>query len=275
MNTTPKDIIKDVLRMQKHLLSLPEGKELFRDDVPPVVWFGDINSAKPKILVISANPNNIDKPEGNPRIPSSYNWDINKADVKKMEDDYNDYFRNNPDTGWFGKHPGSVKNKQGRIETFMNGLDASFYDGEYKYQGIHIDLLPFVTKLPFSKIADRIMAIPGLPEWIDQHLKEMIALIQPKLIVVNGRTNFEYFNQCVGLGLQPYHVTIHTFPMFKDSKNITVWETETIRNAGILIDILIKVLPVIATSVNMGSSCKYAWQVLYELGKRIKAQFKL
>lgn len=262
MNTTPKDIIEDVLRMQKHLLSLPEGKDLFRDDVPPVVWFGDINSAKPKILVISANPNNIDKPKENPRIPSSHNWDINKADVKKLEEDYNNYFRNNPDTGWFGK----VKGTQGRIEDFLNGLDASFYDGEYKYQGIHIDLLPFTTHKSFTKIANQIMAIPGLPEWIDQHVKEMIALIQPELVVVNGDTNFKYFNQCVGLGLQPYHVTIHTFSMFKDSKNIIVWDARTSDNAH---------YPVIATSINMGSFCTRSWEVLYELGKRIKEQFKL
>lgn len=272
MNTTPKDIIEDVLKMQKHLLSLPECKDLFRDDVPPVVWFGNIKSEKPKILVISANPNNIDKPEGNPRIPSSYKWNITKADVKKLEDDYNYYFCHQPDTGWFGKHPGSVKNKQGRIETFLNGLDASFYPVDSRYQGIHIDLLPFVTKLPFSQIADRIMAIPGLPEWIDQHIKEMIALIQPELVVVNGKTNFKYFKKCSTFASLPWKKTIHTF---KDSKNITVWETETIRNAGIVIDILIKVLPVIATSVNMGVPRGYTWEVLYELGKRIKEQFKL
>ena len=121
-------------------------KEEFRD-VPPVLWFGDIESSKPKVLVISANPNRPDQPESKPRIPYSNDWKKGGRDIAKLEEDYNRYFFNNPSTKWFGKN--NVQEGQGRIEDFLNGMDASFY-GTKKYQAIHIDLIPFSTTTTFT-----------------------------------------------------------------------------------------------------------------------------
>ena len=57
---------------------------------------------------------------------------------------------------WFGKEYKKTNKEQGRIEDFLNGLDASFYDKtnkeEYTYQAIHIDILPFATTESFSHI---------------------------------------------------------------------------------------------------------------------------
>ena len=167
-------------------------KEEFRD-VPPVLWFGDIESSKPKVLVISANPNRPDQPESKPRIPYSNDWKKGGRDIAKLEEDYNRYFFNNPSTKWFGKN--NVQEGQGRIEDFLNGMDASFY-GTKKYQAIHIDLIPFSTTTTFTQIDNQIMAINGLPEWVDKHVKKLVALIDPKVIIINGNSNFDFFNLC-------------------------------------------------------------------------------
>ena len=210
--------------------------EEFRD-VPPVLWFGDIESTKPKVLVISANPSRPDQPAGNPRIPSSIGWNINKVDISKLEDDYNRYFFNNPATQWFGKN--NVQEGQGRIEDFLNGMDASFY-GTKKYQAIHIDLIPFSTTTTFTQIDNQIMAIDSLPEWVDKHVKELIALIDPKVIIINGNSNFDFFNLCVNLGAQPYKAIVLPLNKGKEDATVTIWESSSTPK-------------IIATSLNMGS----------------------
>lgn len=216
--------------------------EEFRD-VPPVLWFGDIESSKPKVLVISANPNRPDQPESNPRIPYSNEW-------KK---DYNRYFFNNPYTNWFGKN--NVQEGQGRIEDFLNGMDASFY-GTKKYQAIHIDLIPFSTTTTFTQIDNQIMAIDGLPEWVDKHVKELVALIDPKVIIINGNSNFDFFNLCVNIGAQPYKALV--LPLNKGMKEatVTIWESSSTPK-------------IIATSLNMGSYCMHSWQTIMHLGEQV------
>ena len=106
-------IISESVEELKRLRTI--WKEEFRD-VPPVLWFGDIESSKPKVLVISANPNRPDQPESNPRIPYSNEWKKGGRDLAKLEEDYNRYFFNNPSTKWFGKN--NVQEGQGRIEDF-------------------------------------------------------------------------------------------------------------------------------------------------------------
>lgn len=245
-----KRIISESVEELKRLRKI--WPEEFRD-VPPVLWFGDIESQKPKVLVISANPSRPDQPAGNPRIPSSIGWNINKVDISKLEDDYNRYFFNNPATQWFGKN--NVQEGQGRIEDFLNGLDASFY-GTKKYQAIHIDLIPFSTTTTFTQIDNQIMAINGLPEWVEKHVKELIALIDPKVIIINGNSNFDFFNLCVNIGAQPYKALV--LPLNKGGKEatVTIWESSNTPK-------------IIATSLNMGSYCMHSWQTIMHLGEQV------
>lgn len=248
--TTP--IITDAISKWGTLRSIKENKIT---EIPPVLWFGDMRSDKDKIIVISANPNKPHLPARKPRIPCYKNWnkgsDIPSADL--LEKEYNEYFRTdlgrNPATNWFGLK--DKKTGQGRIEQFLNGLDASFYQSnKYKYQSIHIDLLPFATYLHFAKIADLLLEKnDGLSTWINKHIHDMIELINPKLIIVNGKTNFYYFNLCVNIGAQPY--TQHRY-----WKN-TIW----ISNSS---------PKVIATSFNMGSSCRLSCTELIDLGISVK-----
>ena len=232
-----------------------QGKETngeFRN-VPPILWFGHINSEKPKVLVVSANPNKPDYPEDSPRIPYCKEWVKGGRDVKELEKNFNNYFHYKPATNWFGKNPKQEKEEgqQGRIEDFLNGLDASFY-GEKKYQAIHIDLLPFSTKTTFTKIDTDIMAIDGLPQWINNHLQEMIALVQPQAIIVNGSTNFDYFNLCINLGAQPYQV-------HKIDRSV-VWISANRPNTPL----------VVGVSTNMGSYCMCGREKLFEIGQEVK-----
>ena len=225
---------------------------------PPVLWFGDICSEKPKVLVVSANPNRPDLPEDNPRISYCKEWKKGGRDLRELLKDFNSYFFNNPATNWFGKNPRKEKEdgRQGRIEDFLNGLDASFY-GEAKYQAIHIDLLPFSTKTTFTKIATDIMAIDGLPTWINQHLQQMIDVIRPQVIIVNGSTNFDYFNLCANLGAQPYQAC-----QFQRS---TIWKSTHKPNTPYIIGI----------STNMGSYCTLKRQQLFELGQEVNKLISL
>ena len=250
-----KRIISEAVEELKRLRTI--WKEEFRD-VPPVLWFGDIESSKPKVLVISANPNRPDQPENNPRIPYSNEWKKGGRELAKLEEDYNEYFFNNPSTKWFGKN--NVQEGQGRIEDFLNGMDASFY-GTKKYQAIHIDLIPFSTTTTFTQIDNQIMAIYGLPEWVDKHVKELIALIDPKVIIINGNSNFDFFNLCVNLGAQPYKAIVLPLNKGKEDATVTIWESSSTPK-------------IIATSLNMGSYCMHSWQTIMHLGEQVYKHLK-
>lgn len=232
------------------------GKE-FRD-VPPVLWFGDIESSKPKVVVMSANPSNTEYMSAkNPHIPSAKGWKIDKPNIAELEEDYDRYFSNNPYTNWFGSNPAVRIARQGRIEDFLNGLDASFYGG-LKYQAIHIDLIPFPTKNSFVKIVDELMGIKDTPHWIDKHVNDLISLISPKLIIINGRTNFQCFNQCVNLCAQPYTTFLHK------GTGITIWQAKHQSNRA----------PIVGISANMGSRYTKDRQTLVDLGRFVKKSIK-
>lgn len=257
-DTNLKVLILDIIEELKRLRGL--WKDEFRD-VPPVLWFGDIHN-NPQVLVVSANPSRPDKPNSNPRIPYCRKWNIDQPDVEELMKDYNNYFVNNPSKKWFG---GDMSHTQGRIEDFLNGLGASFYDGKNYIQAIHIDLLPFSTESTFTAIDSQIMAIEGVPQWINQHLHKMIELIKPKLIIINGSSNFAYFNQCIDMNAQPYTASYNPIALAPKEKSITIWYANKTDN----------VPPIIATSVNMGSFCFHSKDTLRKLGEEVKKRLNL
>ena len=230
-------------------------------DVPPVLWFGNIKN-NPQVLVVSANPSCPEQPKSNPRIPYSKKWNIDQPDVEELMKDYNNYFENNPSKKWFG---GDVSHTQGRIEDFLNGLGASFFGRNNYIQAIHIDLLPFSTESTFTAIDSQIMAIEGVPQWINQHLHKMIELVKPNLIIINGSSNFAYFNQCIDMNAQPYTASFNPVELALKEKSITIWYANKMDN----------VPPIIATSVNMGSFCFHSKDTLRALGETVKKRLNL
>ena len=115
----------------------------------PVPFFGNIGNNKPLIFTIGSNPSDREflDSSGNaltvPRFfnPASYNGRYSVHTIFKA---CNEYFLQNPYKGWFGAEGGS------KIEGFLNLLDASYYDTkEYKYQAVHLDLMPFPTEEKF------------------------------------------------------------------------------------------------------------------------------
>ncbi len=235
------ELIEKALAKRKELLTLidSKGEQYFKSEAPPVLWFGNLNSEKPKVVVISANPNN---PQ---RI------------IKEVSiEEFNGYFKKDKVADWFGKKESDIKN--GRIEDFLKGLGASFYDrgGDYD-QAIHIDLLPFATTDSFRDIASELMKINGLREYINEHIRELIELIKPKLVIVNGVTNKDYFLECIETK------QIMEKEIDKPVK-VTIWQYEDINGAK-----------VIAISRNMGSYCFVNKESLYSIGEQERKRLKL
>lgn len=252
------ELIENALEKRKELLENKDDsiRNYFKSEAPPVLWFGDLNAEKPKVVVISANPNNPHE-EGR-IIPEGSSWDEKNPKIENLIDAYNNYFKNNPKTTWFGKEYKKTNKEQGRIEDFLNGLDASFYDKtnkeEYTYQAIHIDILPFATTESFSLIADELMTIDELPEFINNHIRTLIEIIKPTLIIINGKTNFNYFNLCVNLGNAPYKVLKYSVERKSDifiSKNNNI----------------------IATSVNLGNNT-YNYKDIKFVAEKLRDELK-
>lgn len=242
--------------------------------VPPVLWFGDLNAEKPKVVVISANPHNPER-----CICKTQVWDENNPNIPQLIEDYNNYFKqgNNPATNWFGQNSNEHKaENQARIEDFLNGLGASFYDKndeeKYRYQAIHIDLLPLATTTDFSKIAKNLMEIEGLQDFINYHIRELIKLINPKLVIVNGVTNKKYFEECLEIyPIKPKNPEIENPKMYesrtvnyKKKYNLRIWDFDNIEDSK-----------VIAISRNMGTSCRVNKESLYSIGEQERKRLKL
>jgi hypothetical protein len=239
--------------------------------VPPVLWFGDLNAEKPKVVVISANPHNPER-----CICKEQVWDENNPNIPQLIEDYNNYFKtdkNSPATNWFGKNSNEHKaENQARIEDFLNGLGASFYDKndeeKYRYQAIHIDLLPLATTTDFSKIAKNLMEIDGLREFINEHISELIKLINPKLVIVNGVTNKKYFEECLSIiyPIKPKELKKYGSYTVNNKKiyNLRIWDFDNIEDSK-----------VIAISRNMGTSCRVNKESLYSIGEEERKRLKL
>jgi len=175
-------------------------------DEPPILWFGNINSPREKVLTIGANPSNKEFECRERRFKIAYDWktlpyvyDKKKRDriYHSFVESYNDYFKNNPYIGWFGSEE-KIQGVGTKLEAFLNGLDATFYEKkEYYYQAIHTDLFPFATKKKFSEIKERVMEDLFYKKecWAQRFLVDIIDLVNPKIIVLFGGKNTEVFEK--------------------------------------------------------------------------------
>ena len=140
---------------------------------------------------------------------------------------------------------------------------------KYPYQAIHIDLLPLATTTDFSKIAKNLMKINDIREFIKYHIKELIKLIRPELVIVNGVTNKKYFEECECLGIypiKPKELKIYGSSTVNKKKeyNLRIWDFDNIEDSK-----------VIAISRNMGTSCRVNKESLYSIGEQERKRLKL
>jgi hypothetical protein len=202
-----KEVLIKSIKKQKELLAKDEWRQQLLSYAPPVLWFGDNNSAKPKIITVGANPSRSEFLDGNKKSIEKLNYSdlkyLNKTKrrlyhfkneitslgkdfpYQEIIDSYNQYFHkgSNPYTQWFGR--------SGKVEGLLNGFDASFYaKDEYKYQALHLDLFPFATLKDFKTIEDIAKRDLFDSNWSKSLLAQLIENTSPELIIVFGKTNY-------------------------------------------------------------------------------------
>ncbi|WP_206881764.1 hypothetical protein [Alicyclobacillus mali (ex Roth et al. 2021)] len=197
------------------------GHELL-DRAPPVLWFGNTQSRKPKIVTIGANPSRSEflklnkkqalklladtgdqtkliylEPPNENRFRVLENneslQDIlqNEALSTEILNSYNFYFKKQPYVKWFGK-----KEDPYLVERLLQNLNGSYYEiPDVQYTAIHLDLFPFVTVSDYSQIRGLAERDLFQNQWAQNFLRDLITYIAPELIVVFGSSNFRVFKR--------------------------------------------------------------------------------
>ena len=181
-----KQLINKTIRKQQLLKSNVAWKSILMN-VPPILWFGNMNSDKQKIVTIGANPSDREFCSKTGTIYNRfvYSTPYNAINLEKA---YNEYFQHNPYRGWFGAPSG------GRVEAFLNGLDASYYDNsDFTYQAIHIDFFPFATNKKFKDMDWNTSCASSTGATVEMLLK--FYNIKP----VNLKFNSEKYNVTCGI----------------------------------------------------------------------------
>ena len=250
------------------------------EKAPPVLWFGNKETKKPIVLTLGANPsreeflsdnsknakNNIIK-----KIPLNYLKEkrffhlSDKQDYEsiisniKIQDEiiksYNNYFTNGNPYNWFGKNTPESYNS----EQFIRELNASYYGGK-DYQAIHIDLFPFATVSNFTSIFKVTQANIFDDKWGQSFIIELIEMLNPKFILVFGRTNYNCFTKLFDLkGIQ------NKFTFKKENGKTCTSYYFNLKFNGI---------QTIGLSTNLGNPLSFNKIALTEYGKVISKSIK-
>ena len=274
---------KKLIELSRH----PEFSTELLSKAPPVLWFGNNTTTKEKIVTIGANPSREEflsenKFKAGQRLLNegtfkyleqnlnrfkilneSQNWiDIidNKALQEEILTSYNNYFIKNP-YKWFGKKSsGQVLSYN--VEGFINALDSSFYEGDKRYQCLHIDLMPFPTVSDFTTILKESEKHIFDNGWAKEFLSKLVDEIDPKFMIVFGRTNFKYLKKY--LEIKPSEIE-------KTSVFNALTENGKKSSAEYCI-MKYKNINVIGLSVNLGNPKGFSKKTLHELGKSIFQQ---
>ncbi|NDK57076.1 hypothetical protein [Pontibacter fetidus] len=270
----------------KKLIELGKQQELVNEllsKAPPVLWFGNNLSPKEKIVTIGANPSREEflkenKFKAQERLNSGGNLEyiderLSRFKVLSNEQDwthilenpslkeeifisYNDYFKRNP-YKWFGKKA-SGNDSSYNVEGFINALDGSYYEGEKRYQCLHIDLMPFPTISDFTSILVESEKYIFKNDWARNFLDRLITEINPNKIIVFGRTNLNYLTRFWNISNIGEEYTFNAL-------------TENGRNSSSKYWIFdYKGIDVIGLSVNLGNPKGFSKKTLSEFGKAIK-----
>jgi hypothetical protein len=181
---------------------------------PPVLWFGNADSSKPRVLTFAANPSAkeflttrnpltyLKKPRLHVLAEKEHLADIRKSKVarEKIITGYNDYFTkgHNPFNQWFGHD----RDDSFKIEGFLRGYGASYFGGDEYHSAIHIDLFPFATLENFGKIKELPTVDLFRNRWTQDIIERLVKALSPSVLIVFGVTNCHYFGEHVDQELE-------------------------------------------------------------------------
>ena len=179
----------------------------------------------------------------------SYESILNSKEIQnKIILSYDSYFKTNP-YSWFGKNANDPYN----VEGVLRGMNASYYDNDFKRGACHMDLFPFATMTDYTKIkpiADRDILEKKETKEIFQ---EILEYLNPEMILVFGNSNFKYFSERF-LNIQDKIPGIS----FKAEKgSCTIWKTNYLNRK------------LIGLSVNLGNPRGFDKVGLRDLGKKL------
>jgi len=200
---------------------IPDWENELLSKAPPVLWFGNSQSAKPKILTVGANPSRWEfldqklcealfKPYQKQYYETKYlskNRFYHLAENQSYENilqseqlreriifSFDHYFETNP-YNWFGNN----KNYSYNVEGLLRGMKASYFDNptdfHSEYQACHIDIFPFATISDFKSIQEITERDILCSNWAKEIVDGLIEYFKPEKILVFGRTNFNYFSK--------------------------------------------------------------------------------
>jgi hypothetical protein len=221
---TTQSLLVEATQKLIELQSHPEWKSQLPIRCPPVLWFGNKNSPKQKILTLGANPSRreflrdnaaraidkvglcadqslltyLEQPDNRFHLLRTGAQMAEILASESLQDQiiagYNAYFSKNPYSGWFGHD----RNDSYKVEGFLRGFGASYYDGNaIPLQAIHIDLFPFVTFEDFSQIKGIADVALFADRWAQLLVSGLVETLLPAVLLVFGRTNCDYFAQYI------------------------------------------------------------------------------
>jgi 23S rRNA maturation mini-RNase III len=197
-------ILRETLRKRNEIRRISYWEKQIPERCPPVLWFGD-QKRKPSIVTVGLNPSHGEffrsqddakrlkyPPPSDNRFyvygPEELINLVNPTSTDRVIQSYDEYFKKNPYTKWFGK-PGGYN-----VECFITALDASFY-GKGALGCVHIDLFPFVTVDKFSDLdKERLLEDVFRDSWFANNFTELVDYLDPQYLIVFGRSTTEYFN---------------------------------------------------------------------------------
>jgi hypothetical protein len=271
----PLHLLIEATRKLMALSAIPDWKNELLDKAPPVLWFGDANSEKPKILSFGANPSRwefldergIKKAElkkheyesrylnpGRRRfvhLDELQQWNDLLLDYPLREqilDSFNNYFKSGNAYRWFGTN----KNDSYNAEGVLRGMEASYFDIDSCYRAMHIDLFPFATIRDFGSIRQITERDVLQGFWARDLVNNIISLLKPKKLLLFGAGNLQYFCNYFG-------VDAGTASEWKAKENgaLGICRTYRFHYSGI---------PVSGLSVNLGNPKGFNAKGLRELG---------
>lgn len=181
---------------------------------------------------------------------------------KKVITSFNEYFypSKNPYQKWFGK-PTKDKNSY-NVEGFLNGLGGSYYYSNAKYTALHCDLIPFATVSDFTSIKPLLIKHFFRNNWAQSFLGKLISMFSPELIIIFGRTNYDFFSRYCSVKLIEKNEFEYEKENGKKSKS-KIWMSEY------------RTVKVVGLSVNLGNPIGFNKSSLNSLGEYVRKNLNL